>query len=336
MIELNDAIVRKLIFHRISNDDNNNYISNELFEFGDEEEDLVLKRIFLKPFVSNTTTYTFKHDIDIELNPLYKLSKTIYEDEDFIETSKNIHQHLKSVSKHPNIKGGDLFVVQYSDVKIENSFYDAIGIYKIENRDSFLEISVGKLTFKKGIGSRKLDKACLIVFTKKPYTVFIIDNGSTETDYWKNEFIKADLKNDDINNTSQFLDLAKKFITQQLPQENEVSKADQVDILNKSINFFKGKESFNFNDFAKEVIADSKAIESFKQYKTAFEQEKNFELSDNFTISTEAVKKKSRSLKNVIKLDKNFDIHIHKNRNLIEQGVDEKGKYYKVYYQEES
>ncbi len=336
MIDLKDAVVRKLIFHRISNEDNGNYLSNDLFEFKDEEEDLVLKKIFLKPFVVNTTTYEFKHDIDLELNPLYKLSKTIYEDGNFVEVSKNMHQHLKSVSKHPNIKDGDLFIVQYSDVKMGNTFYDALGVYKIESRDSFIEISSEKLTFKKGIGSRKLDKACLILFTKIPYTLFIIDNGSTETDYWKNEFIKADYKNDNVNNTSQFLALTKNFVTQRLPQEFEVSKADQADILNKSIQFFKEKDNFNLNDFTNEVIDDPKAIEVFKQYKTDFEQEKDFEFSDNFSISSEAVKKQARSLKSVIKLDKNFDIYIHGNRELIEQGEDKKGKFYKVYYQEEN
>ena len=43
-----------------------------------------------------------------------------------------------------------------------------------------------------------------------------------------------------------------------------------------------------------------------------------------------------RSIKRVIKLDKNFDIYIHGNSELIEQGEDNKGKYYKVYYNEES
>lgn len=38
----------------------------------------------------------------------------------------------------------------------------------------------------------------------------------------------------------------------------------------------------------------------------------------------------------MIKLDKNFHIYVHAHRDLIEQGVDEKGKFYKVYYHEES
>jgi hypothetical protein len=39
----------------------------------------------------------------------------------------------------------------------------------------------------------------------------------------------------------------------------------------------------------------------------------------------------------MFKLNKNFDIHIHGNRDLIEQDIDENGrKFYKIYYQEET
>jgi hypothetical protein len=34
--------------------------------------------------------------------------------------------------------------------------------------------------------------------------------------------------------------------------------------------------------------------------------------------------------------NKNFDIRIHAGRELIEQGSDSKGKFYKIYYKEEN
>jgi hypothetical protein len=77
-------------------------------------------------------------------------------------------------------------------------------------------------------------------------------------------------------------------------------------------------------------------IESFKQYKSAYQQEREIDIADDFTISDSAVKKQSRVWKSVIKLDKNFHIYVHGNRNLIEQGTDENGKFYKIYYQEEN
>lgn len=41
----------------------------------------------------------------------------------------------------------------------------------------------------------------------------------------------------------------KSYVTEQLPQEYEVSRVDQADYLNKSINFFKDKEEFEIEEF---------------------------------------------------------------------------------------
>ena len=60
------------------------------------------------------------------------------------------------------------------------------------------------------------------------------------------------------------------------------------------------------------------------------------QLENSFDVNQTAVKKQGRAFKSVIKLDKNFHIYIHGNRNLVEQGEDEHGKYYKLYFQEES
>ena len=60
------------------------------------------------------------------------------------------------------------------------------------------------------------------------------------------------------------------------------------------------------------------------------------DLDDRFTISADAVKKQARVFKSVLKLDKNFHIYIHGDRNKIERGVDEAGrKFYKIYYEQE-
>ena len=121
-----------------------------------------------------------------------------------------------------------------------------------------------------------------------------------------------------------------------LPQQFEVSGADQADLINKAVKFFKEKDNFNLAEFANEVIGQPEIIEKFTQYKSTYAQDFDVDFADNFTISDSAVRKQSRSLKSIIKLDKNFDIHIHNNRELIEQGHDEKGKFYKIYYKEES
>ncbi|MBI3221402.1 MAG: nucleoid-associated protein [Bacteroidetes bacterium] len=341
MIEFNDTSIDKLIFHRISTESDKSIISNKLFETSSREEEEILKGIFLKAFTSSTVTYQFHHEVDLSLNTLLKIAKGIHDDDNFVMKSINIHQHLKSVSKHPNIKDGDLFVVKFAGIKFNNQVCEALGIYKIENKESFIETSAsGKgemgLKFKKGI-SKKLDKACLILFTDITYTVFIIDNNSKETDYWQNEFIKVSLRNDNINSTSQFLSLAKSFVTDQYPAEFESNKTDQIELLNRSVSYFKEHENFNKKEFEREVLQDKGIIKSFRDFDSDYRDKNQIELADEFEISAYAVKKQAKLFKSILKLDKNFHIYIHGNRELIEQGVEKDGrKYYKIYYKEEN
>lgn len=341
MIDFKEAIIKNVIFHRYCSEDTKCIVNNNSYEYKSEDEESILKKIFLKPFQSNIDTYEFSHLIDLNLNPLYKISQSIYNGDGFVEKSKDLFQHLKTVSKHPNIKNGDVFILKYEDVKIDNAFYEAIGIYKIENKESFIEPiqnlgETSTLNFKKGISGRKLDKACLIIFTKKPYTVYIIDNGSKETEYWKNDFINVISKDDSNNNTDNFLSLTRSFFENRLSDHDSISKIEATDILNKSLAFFKQNDSFDMDKFTKEVIGDSKLSEEFKQFKEVFQRENNIELKDSFNIASQVVKKQSSKFKPLIKLDKNFDIHIYANSELIEKGVEVDGrKYYKIYYKEE-
>jgi hypothetical protein len=342
MIEITETFISNLVLHRISSEQNKITLNTSEYGMDNSEEEDTIKRIFLKPFLASTITYEFKHEIELEFNALYKLSKSIYENNNFFYISKDILQHLKSVSRHPNIKDGDLFVMKYNDIKMNNIYYEGLGIYKVERKEDFIETIESEkreisLLFKKGIGSRRLDKACLILFTEVPYTIFIIDNGSIETEYWKNDFVKVGYKNDFINNTNHFLTLAKSFITEQFPNEFEVNKADQIAMLNDSVHYFKNHVEFEKKEFEEKIFKDAEVIKSFREFDKGYREDNKIELSDNFKISSQAVKKQERVFKSVLKLDKNFHIYIHGDRDLIEQGVEKDGrKYYKIYYQDEA
>ena len=153
--------------------------------------------------------------------------------------------------------------------------------------------------------------------------------------YWFEDFLKVKQRDDEYFQTQETLTVYKEFITKQLPQEFEVSKADQADFLNKSINFFKEKETFDYEEFTKEVLEDEQVIESFSNFKSDYEQDMQVSIAEDFAISEAAVKKQRRGLKSVIKLDKNFHIYVHGDRKMIETGQDEKGKYYRLYFEEE-
>lgn len=78
-------------------------------------------------------------------------------------------------------------------------------------------------------------------------------------------------------------------------------------------------------------------IDSFRNFDESYQKYNGLELQPSFEISLQAVKKQARIFKSVLKLDRNFHVYIHGNREWIEQGIDEDGrKYYKLFYQEEN
>ncbi len=305
----------------------------------------VLLNYFLSPFKSDEF-YHLYHDSDIKYNEVYGFVSEIFDNSNSLyEQSVNLAKHLYEQSVHPKIKSGEFYTVYFKDCIIDNNTVDAVGLFKSENKDTFLKIYPSVDGFdiesEKGININKLDKGCLIFNMEREngYVIAVVDNSSkgAEAQYWMDDFLHVLQRKDEYYNTHNVLSLCKNFVTKGLPQQFDVSKADQIDFLNKSVKFFKEKDSFEMDEFANEVIVQPDVIESFNKYRSDYQREHDIDFADNFAISETAVKKQARVFKSVIKLDKNFHIYIHGNRELIEQGIDEKGrKFYKIYYQEES
>lgn len=339
MIDITDAYISDVVCHRFCLDNSRDIMSRQKTTTDNSDND-ILKNILLEAFISVNVTYEFVHDIDIDLNVLRKIVKKYQNEEDLLHTSKDIYQHLKAIATHPKIKDGDLVFAKFEDVQIKNTYCEALGIYKIEQTEYFLEVdindeNVSSLKILSGILSKNIDKACLIVFTKGEPCVFVIDKNNKDTQYWIDDFLHVRQRKDEYANTENVMAMAKQFITKELPKEFEVPKADQIDLLNRSLQFFKEKDSFDMEEFANEVIEQPEVIESFKSYKKSYEEEHATEIDDSFTISQHAFKKQQRSYKRIIRLDKKIQIIIDGNRDHIEQGEDERGKYYKVYYSTE-
>jgi hypothetical protein len=307
-----------------------------------------LKKLLTHYFVSHFKSFeyfNFCHDTDINMNEVFVYANKIFDNPQILlEQSINLAKHLYEQSTHPKIKGGEFYTVYFKDCILDGDTVDAVGLFKSENKDTFLKVYPSGDSFEiesqQGININKLDKGCLIFNKEKEngYVVAVVDNTNkgAEAKYWMEDFLHIKPRNDEYSNTKNVLSLTKNFVMQELPQRFDVSKADQVDILNKSVEFFKKKENFDMSDFAKEVIGKQDVIDSFNQYKTDYEQAIEMAIQDQFAISESAVKKQARTIKRVITLDKNFHIYVHGDRCLLEQGVEEDGrKYYKIYYNEE-
>lgn len=336
--------IDKFILHFIGNKKNGDGVkfSNKLSDHSDIES-------HINQLVDNSFNfediYQFYFQPSLELNPIYRFTNLIFEHkESFLEQSQNIGRLLYDKSNHPKIKAGELCVIYFKNCSVNNEIVDCIGLFKSETKSTILKINnieegLG-LTEEKGISTNKLDKACLIFNTNKEtgYLVSVIDNTNkgSEAQYWKSDFLGIKQIKNEFHQTKNFLGITKQFITKKLSEDFDVVKADQIDFLNRSVNYFKNHEKFNKQDFEDKVFEDSEIIESFQHFNQTYSHENKIEIPNNFNISKKAVSKQARVFKSVLKLDKNFHIYIHGNRNLIERGIDEKGrKFYKIFYDEE-
>jgi hypothetical protein len=349
MVSYLEASIEQLSIHRIGNKSQNELysLSDQPLHIDDNILDKLLIEYFLTPFGKQNEVYRFMHSSgDLNLNELFHFSSSMFSDpNNFHELTGQISKHLYDISNHPKIKSGELYIATFKDLQLEGELTDAIGIFKSETKEAYLKVNPAKGGFdlsyeENGINIQKLDKGCLIFNIEKEqgYKIMVIDQTNrNDAAYWKDEFLNLRIRNDNYTKTNTTLNVCKNFITNKIDDDFEISKADKIDLLNRSMKYFKEKDSYNMDEFSEEVIGNQKAIESFKNFSREYNNEFEAGLEQSFDISNAAVKKQSRVFKSILKLDKNFHIYIHGNKEFIEKGFDEDKSmnYYKVYFKEE-
>jgi hypothetical protein len=345
-IDFTQVKLKYLITHHIGNKlrDERYILSTEVSLIA-EETDSFLFKYFLLP-IKTEEFFSFSHSIRLELNEVYSVVSEVFHDTSkLISSSHSIAKLLYEQSMHPKIKEGELNLAYFSNVVINGETVDAIGIFKSETDVPFIQMkkenSKFKIQHEYGFELKGVDKGCLIfnIDQKNGYKILILDNlnKSSEAQYWKDDFLQVKPISDEFHKTNQFLGIAKNFVTKQLSEEFELNKAAKIDLLNRSVGYFKTHEDFDKTEFETEVFQDPGIINSFRNFDSNYREDNEIELIDNFIISKQAVKKQTKVFRNVLKLDKNFHIYIHGDSELIEQGVEKDGrKYYKIYYKDES
>ena len=348
MINYSEAYINKIIVHRVGNKSHEEgiVVSDELV-FPNEAMREILMDYLLKPFTKVTETYQFVHNVDIGYNVVNDLAKFIFTDQnDFKIRSVDILKHLYDQSNHPHIKSGDLFVVLFGDVLVNDELVDTIGIFKSEDRTPFLDIIKNEenldLVKQMGIGIKKLDKGCLIFNTDLDdgARVLSVDTNSYDTEYWLTYFLNVDYIRDSNFETRSYLEMCRSF-SEEVIKEKE-SKKEQIDFLNQSIAYFDENDMLLDHDFKQTIFEDETLKEEFANFKTEYENDHGVVMSETFEISPVVLKKQKREIKNFIKLDTNIQIKLDfrnpdSSKEFLEKGFDEeKGMYfYKVFFNEE-
>lgn len=345
MIDFTGVRLEKLATHFVGNKLRDEGVKISAGEIKAMEEDTrrYLLKYFLSPFQGNEI-FNFTNPTELSLNAVYILASRIFSNNStFYENSTEISKHLYESSTHPKVNGGEFSVCLFDNLYLDGVKATGIGFFKTEVKDVFLKFNSTKdnyyIAHESGVNIGKLDKGCIIfnLEAEQGFKICLVDsNRSNDTQYWKNDFLNIRPSSDNYHFTKNILSITKDFVTKHLEEDFEVSKTDKIDLLNRSVEYFKTHEIFDKQSFEEDVFHNPGMIQSFRSFDEQYRGAKDVDISDNFPISSQAVKRQIRVFKNVIKLDADVDIYIRGNKNLIEKGVEKDGrKYYKIYYEEE-
>ena len=343
--------LKKIALHRVGNKSREEgiFAAKKLLPLNDEEMKGTLQEYFLGSFKMDEF-YQFNHATDLLMNEVYTYCNYIFENpesDNFYEQSINILKQLYEQSNHTKIAAGELYVVYFEDVLLNDELVDAIGIFKSETKEKYMKLRLDdeddwSVYFEEGTDLSRLDKGCLVFNTHatEGYQVISVDLKSSDAKYWRDDFLMLTQVHDNNFYTKTYLNLCKDFGKTQFEKEE---KQEQVTFLNKSLEYFNTQEIFDFNDFTEDIFQeDEDKKEAFKEYKNKFQEQQGLlPEEENFFISAPLVKKAQRSFRKIIQLDTQVEIKIHsaqaQEEGMVERGYDDdKGMYYyKIFFNDE-
>lgn len=339
-----DARLVQLFVGAISSD---GFFKNDQLAIIDEKLSEVLCLFFLKPFKLQNF-YTFSHELDVAYNGAFASCRNVFEsgdEESLLAEAQNLLKLLYSVSENENIKEGEIYVASFDSIALQDGEVNALGIFKSEDRDPFIRIYQDEnalgISSDEGISLHNVNKGALILNDpeQKTYSVLVFDksNKISPARFWIDQFLNLAPIEDEFYQTKNFMHLCKDFVLKD--RGGELDRADQVDLLNRSVDYFKDREQFKQEEFEEEVLQEPETRQAFIDYQETYKEENQLEnLQPEFEISKPAYKAAKRHIRSVIKLDKNFHVYVHGKRELIERGFDDtRGQnYYKLFFDAES
>ncbi|MCV9389238.1 nucleoid-associated protein [Reichenbachiella ulvae] len=341
MVISSEVQLSQLVIHKIA--DEGLITSTGSIDSLDDDLNQLLVKYFFKSF-KEEERYQFLTEKEEEENEVYRLVGEIFDNpERLYDHSIRLASFLSAQSQHQNIKEGDFLVCHFEDCVIDDEVTDVIGMFKVENKETYIKIMGQGNDFNiisdEGISINKLDKGVLIFNTEKEsgYRVLMVDitNKKSSAQYWQNDFLGLEKIRDEYFHTQNLINNIQEFAQEAFePQE----KPDKLSFVNESIDYLKENNFFNQQDFEEKVLQSPELIDRFENFQERKVEENPDMDADQFDISKPAIKNTKRFIRSVIKLDKNFHVYVHGNREKIIKGFDPEKKlnYYTLYFHEES
>lgn len=283
-INLSQAKVKALIIHRVGNKfrDEGILISENESERNEKLDNLLLNK-FLIPVIKSDEEYILTHESDIALNVLKNFSSIIFKDNGkFYASSVAIAKHLYSCSTHPNIAEGEFIEILFDGIIINDSTYQAVGLFKVETKSQFLDVKNHKgvidMVEKTGISLDTIQKGAIILSLED--SVYVVDNLSKKTKYWIDNFIKGTPRDTPKKYTKVFGEIVK-AVSKKIEEPNNMLKFSEN---------LSNKDDFSINEI-KEISSNFIREEEFDSILKGAEVKHSMTFKNDFRLDRNEIKK---------------------------------------------
>lgn len=345
MIDITALRIRELSVHWVGN-----LLRNEGVNFSSSvqethAQDFLSLVQFLFGNLQRLNLYEFTHSVDKSLNTLFSLTTAISSSSRTVsQVSADIAKHLYSVSDHPRVKAGNLFVGIFDSIKIDGKSCPVLGIFKSEAVDNFIKVNIanGKssITVDHGASLTSLDKLALIPLPPKgkPKHIYAGCVRGEEAVYWTERFLQLKPTHSAKADTMQYLEICRAFAKD---GETDIHDSERLVFLNRSLQFFENSEQYDEVNFAS-VFTSKTQEQEFRRFKEERENTNQWAIPQQFQIEKGVVRKERTKFQKNIRLDSNIEIRLgfkdhEEMKKRVEHGFDPQRKmaFYKLYYSTE-
>lgn len=164
---------------------------------------------------------------------------------------------------------------------------------------------------------------------EKGYKVVVVDNTLSNKDahYWVDNFLHVRNCDDDYHQTERLTEMCKKFVE----KVSEQSAVDGAIIAKKATELLKSEEKLTVDNLPELLCQNDEQKVEFAAYRKSFEEE-NGALNDEVVLVKKAVNYKAVTRMNTLRVGDEFDVKVLNPEARMEQGSDDKGKFWKLYY----
>ena len=342
-LELNGSQIEEVTLHHVGNAINGGPLKHGQNLLSLESETL---RICLLKMTSRLLSeqqyYCFSKPSQ---NEVCNAVRAIFDGEELVEASQAVATQLYNSGKHQNIKAGDFFCIRFSGAQYMKQEVDLLAFLKCETRKAFIQLDVNDAEYLpkilQGIDADQLDKGFLVINTdeEKGFRVLSADRTAKAKDaiFWHKDFLDIVPFQDEFLFTSEIMNVTNDFVSKKVLDDFDLDRPEQLALLDKAQKYFENEPMFEEEKFEAAIFEDTNMRNKYRQFKSE-EVAQDHYVPPNFPINNSAVQTFSKVFKSVIKLDKNFHIYVHGNRQYIERGFDEEKckHYYKCFFDDEN